>query len=153
MTVDNGQPDRAHSQRYLTVAEAATMLNVSTMTLYRLINDGEFPAIRLRTRLIVPAAAVRARTADSDLVVCEPLGPGCLAVGAAARLLRVSSITLYRLISEQRFPSIRVRGRVLVPKAALDEITDDALHTVAVVDPGQRLSSSSDDWITRITDD
>ncbi len=44
--------------RFYTVAEAARILRVSPMTLYRAIGDGEFPALRVRTRLIVPAKIV-----------------------------------------------------------------------------------------------
>lgn len=33
--------------RYLTVAEVATMLRVSTMTVYRLIKSGDLPAVRV----------------------------------------------------------------------------------------------------------
>jgi excisionase family DNA binding protein len=33
--------------RFLTVAEVATMLRVSNMTVYRLINAGELPAVRV----------------------------------------------------------------------------------------------------------
>ncbi len=33
--------------RYLTVAEVARMLRVSNMTVYRLVNAGELPALRI----------------------------------------------------------------------------------------------------------
>jgi hypothetical protein len=35
------------------------MLRMSAMTLYRAISAGEFPAVRIRGRLIVPAKAVK----------------------------------------------------------------------------------------------
>ena len=35
------------SARYLTVREVASMLRVSNMTVYRLINAGELPAVRV----------------------------------------------------------------------------------------------------------
>lgn len=35
------------SARFLTVAEVAQMLRVSNMTVYRLINAGELPALRI----------------------------------------------------------------------------------------------------------
>lgn len=44
--------------RFYQVAQVAAMLGVSTMSLYRAINAGEFPAIRIRGRLIVPARAL-----------------------------------------------------------------------------------------------
>ena len=46
-----------HRQFY-TVAEAARLLRLSTMTLYRAIEAGQFPAIRIRTRIVVPARAI-----------------------------------------------------------------------------------------------
>jgi excisionase family DNA binding protein len=36
------------------------MLGMSTMTVYRAIAAGEFPAIKVRGRLIVPARAIEA---------------------------------------------------------------------------------------------
>ena len=35
------------STRYLTVAEVARTLRVSNMTVYRLVNSGELPAVRI----------------------------------------------------------------------------------------------------------
>lgn len=39
--------DDQSSPRYLTVREVATYLRVSTMTVYRLINGGNLPAVRI----------------------------------------------------------------------------------------------------------
>lgn len=39
--------DDQTSPRYLTVREVATYLRVSTMTVYRLINGGNLPAVRI----------------------------------------------------------------------------------------------------------
>ena len=44
--------------RFYSVGEAAQLLGVSAMTLYRAIAEGEFPAVRIRKRLIVPAGFV-----------------------------------------------------------------------------------------------
>lgn len=46
--------------RFLSVAAVARILGVSEVTLYRAIAAGEFPAVRIRGRLIVPAGAVEA---------------------------------------------------------------------------------------------
>lgn len=46
--------------RFYSVGQVAAMLGMSAMTLYRAIADGQFPAIRVRGRLIVPARAVEA---------------------------------------------------------------------------------------------
>jgi excisionase family DNA binding protein len=40
------QLDAEHT-RFLTVAEVAAVLRVSTMTVYRLINAGQLPAVRI----------------------------------------------------------------------------------------------------------
>ncbi|MBN9113372.1 MAG: helix-turn-helix domain-containing protein [Pseudonocardia sp.] len=45
---------------FYNVEEVACMLKMSRMTLYRAIAAGEFPAVRVRGRLAVPAEAVEA---------------------------------------------------------------------------------------------
>lgn len=52
--------------RFYSVAQAARMFGMSPVTLYRAIRSGEFPAVRIRGRLIVPAKAVEAM-ADAAL--------------------------------------------------------------------------------------
>ncbi|NMH97974.1 helix-turn-helix domain-containing protein [Pseudonocardia sp. K10HN5] len=46
--------------RFYSVAQVARMFGMSPMTVYRAIAAGEFPAVRIRGRLIVPAKAVEA---------------------------------------------------------------------------------------------
>ncbi len=41
--------------QFLSVTETAQALGMSEMTLYRAIKAGEFPAVRIRGRLIVPS--------------------------------------------------------------------------------------------------
>ena len=53
-------PPSGEVPRFYSVAQVAAMLGMSAMTVYRAISDGEFPAIRVRGRLIVPAKAVEA---------------------------------------------------------------------------------------------
>lgn len=49
--------------RYLSVAQVADLFGgLSEMTLYRAINAGQFPAIRIRRRLFVPAEAIEDMT-------------------------------------------------------------------------------------------
>jgi excisionase family DNA binding protein len=43
---------------FYTVREAARILRVDPATLYRAIRDDAFPALRVRTRYVVPAAAL-----------------------------------------------------------------------------------------------
>lgn len=44
--------------RFLTVAEVATAMRVSKMTVYRLVHSGELPAVRVGRSFRVPEAAV-----------------------------------------------------------------------------------------------
>lgn len=45
---------------YYSVAETARIFGISSMTLYRAIHDEQFPAVRIRSRLFVPAQVIRA---------------------------------------------------------------------------------------------
>ena len=58
--------------RFYSVTEVATIFGMSPMTVYRAISAGEFPAVRIRGRLIIPARAVDemvdAAMADRSLV-------------------------------------------------------------------------------------
>jgi excisionase family DNA binding protein len=60
--VDSPRPvaQAAKAPEFYSVAQAARMFGMSSMTLYRAIASGEFPAVRIRGRLIVPAEAVDA---------------------------------------------------------------------------------------------
>ncbi|MFC7673471.1 helix-turn-helix domain-containing protein [Mycolicibacterium sp. GCM10028919] len=53
---DGGQPARA--QQFLTVAEVASLMRVSKMTVYRLVHNGELPAVRVGRSFRVHAKAV-----------------------------------------------------------------------------------------------
>ena len=44
--------------RFLTVAEVATIMRVSKMTVYRLVHAGELPAVRVGRSFRVPEQAV-----------------------------------------------------------------------------------------------
>lgn len=52
--------------RYLTVGEVAAQLRVSSMTVYRLINAGELPAVRI-------GRSFRLREEDLDRYLAERL--------------------------------------------------------------------------------
>jgi excisionase family DNA binding protein len=43
---------------FYTVAETARLLRVDPATIYRAIREDAFPAVRIRSRYIIPAAAV-----------------------------------------------------------------------------------------------
>jgi excisionase family DNA binding protein len=46
--------------RFLTVAEVAEIMRVSKMTVYRLVHNGDLPAVRVGRSFRVPEAAVDA---------------------------------------------------------------------------------------------
>ncbi len=52
--------DGQEQRRFYSVAEVARMFGMSSMTVYRAIADGEFPAVKIRGRLIVPAKSLDA---------------------------------------------------------------------------------------------
>jgi excisionase family DNA binding protein len=51
--------------RFLTVAEVATVMRVSKMTVYRLVHGGELPAVRVGRSFRVPEQAVHDYLRDS----------------------------------------------------------------------------------------
>lgn len=65
--VDPVQAPSAHEQtHFLTVGEVAAVLRVSNMTVYRLINAGEIPAVRI-------GRSFRLREVDLDRYLAEQL--------------------------------------------------------------------------------
>ena len=55
----SGGTERPLSEvRFLTVAEVATLMRVSKMTVYRLVHSGELPAVRVGRSFRVPEQAV-----------------------------------------------------------------------------------------------
>ena len=63
------------SDRFFSVAEAAAILKVSEVTIYREIAAGDFPAVKFRGRYVVPAKAIDQLEADA-LARCAPSEPG-----------------------------------------------------------------------------
>ncbi len=53
------------SPAFYTVPEAARVLRVTPATIYRAIRDDAFPAVRIRTRYVIPAAAVERLAAEA----------------------------------------------------------------------------------------
>ncbi|MDQ0379058.1 helix-turn-helix domain-containing protein [Amycolatopsis thermophila] len=66
----NAVPETTHNRdsrpAFYTVREAARLLRVGPSTLYRIIRDGDFPAVRLRSRYIIPAVALDRLIAEVD---------------------------------------------------------------------------------------
>lgn len=51
-------PDQPPRAQFLTVAEVASLMRVSKMTVYRLVHSGELPAVRVGRSFRVPEDAV-----------------------------------------------------------------------------------------------
>ncbi len=57
--------------QFLTVAEVATVMRVSKMTVYRLVHSGHLPAIRVGRSFRVPQQAVQDYLRDSYVSMDE----------------------------------------------------------------------------------
>ena len=55
----------ATAPTFYDVAEVAEMFKMSRMTVYRAINSGELRAIRIRGRLLIPAAVIEGLVAEA----------------------------------------------------------------------------------------
>ncbi len=60
LTGGDGGGSAAAVPLFYSVPEAARMIGMAPVTLYRAIRNGEFPAMRVRGRLIIPARAIDA---------------------------------------------------------------------------------------------
>ncbi len=59
---------------FYTVAEVAELLRVDVATVYRAIRDNAFPAVRIRSRYTIPAAAIEEMVREvSDTGGCMDL--------------------------------------------------------------------------------
>ena len=60
-----------------------------------------------------------------------------LYVSEVAELLRMDPMTIYRAIRDREFPAIRVRGWIVVPAMAIDEMETAAVTGNALVDAAE----------------
>ncbi len=77
-THDRDNDQAATRPLFYTVAEAARLLRVDRATLYRAIREDAFPAVRVRSRYVIPAVAVERLAADAAD------SGGCVDVAAVA---------------------------------------------------------------------
>lgn len=70
--------------------------------------------------------------------------PVFLSVARTAQLIGMSVMTLYRAIHNGEFPAVRVRGRLLVPARAIDEMVSAAMASGAVVDAAAWVRPAAD---------
>jgi excisionase family DNA binding protein len=65
MAKDDGDAGPLGEVRFLTVAEVATVMRVSKMTVYRLVHAGTLPAIQVGRSFRIPEQAVQDYLRDS----------------------------------------------------------------------------------------
>jgi excisionase family DNA binding protein len=63
-------------------------------------------------------------------------------VSEAAKILKVSEVTIYRGINAGQFPAVKIRGRYVVPAKAIDQLEASALEQVAA-------ETERTDWLAR----
>lgn len=83
-THDRDNDQAATRPLFYTVAETARLLRVDRATLYRAIREDAFPAVRVRSRYVIPAVAVERLAADAAD------SGGCVDVAAVATGRRVA---------------------------------------------------------------
>ncbi len=62
----NSKTESAGRPTFYTVREAARIMRCNPSTLYRAIREDAFPAVRVRARYVVPAAAVDKLAAEAS---------------------------------------------------------------------------------------
>jgi excisionase family DNA binding protein len=62
----------SHTDEYLTVHETAERLRVSDKTVYRAVESGEFPAVKVGRVIRVPADFIAKGTGGADPVPTTP---------------------------------------------------------------------------------
>ena len=65
--------------------------------------------------------------------------PTFYSVGQVARMFGMSAMTLYRAIEQDQFPAVRIRGRLIIPARAIDDMVD------AAVSDGRQVDAA--DWV------
>jgi excisionase family DNA binding protein len=61
-----GEAKTGKAPTFYTVAEAAKVLRCNSSTLYRAIREDAFPAVKIRTRYVVPAAAIERMVQEAE---------------------------------------------------------------------------------------
>lgn len=86
---------RCNRPTFYTVAETARLLRLDRATLYRAIRDDAFPAVRVRSRHIVPAVAV-------EQMVNEAVRSGACVDVAAIAAQRRTEREVARALNQRR---------------------------------------------------
>lgn len=97
----------------LTVSEAARELDVGIATIYRWVEAGKLPAVR------VTSDALRIDAADvgKQKAIIEEQAK-LLTLKEAARKMRVSNVTVHRIIKQGKLPVIRISEKIFRVESA-----------------------------------
>ena len=125
-----------HDVRFLTVAEAATIMRVSKMSVYRLVHSGELEAIRVGRSFRIPEQAVNLYLRESSpptsprrsspATSSGPHDVRFLTVAEAATVMRVSKMSVYRLVHSGELEAIRVGRSFRIPEQAVNRYLNEA---------------------------
>lgn len=75
------------------------------------------------------------------------VAPSFFTAAEVARLFRLDESTLYRHLRAGKFPGLKIGGRYVIPRAVVDRLVADILHTGRCVD----LGSWTERWRDRPT--
>ena len=118
------------------IDEAATMVGVSYNTLWRSIREDQFPGVRIRDRIVIPVRALDElfdANESTDTALPSPIRLA-VAINEAAVMISVARVTLRRAISENQFPAIRIRERIVIPIKAVSLLLDAAVAAGGLID-------------------
>lgn len=120
------------AKEFLTVRDAATLLNCSVRSVYNHIDSGQIKAVNLAQRI------TRIRRSDLDKLFDQPQQPppqpkrkpeplqleitDCYNLGEVQAKFGISEKALYEVIKRNRIPKIRKGWYAYVPKSVIDKL-------------------------------
>lgn len=140
--LDQPLPQSNEEATWLTVAEAAAVLKVRKMTVYRLVHSGHLPAVREGRSFHVLETDVHALTEEAKRVEAATAPKPApmqnsrqaagrdqrpsnevtfLTVAEVAAVMDVAKMTVYRLVNSGHLPAIRVGHSFRIPEHAVHE--------------------------------
>lgn len=129
----NAIVDKISADRlYISVPEAIALFGVAKSTLYRLIRQGQIPAINLGTRLVrIDRAAIEQmfpvrqipiikEKPKAKLYSLEP--EDCYTIGEISQKFGISDSSVYKHIRKFSIPTRQIGNYVYAPKAEIDSL-------------------------------
>lgn len=127
--VDNISADRI----YISVPEAIAIFGVAKSTLYRLIRQGQIPAINLGTRLVriertvieqmFPRRQTPLTAKEKQKTKLYSLEPeDCYTIGEISQKFGIHDSTVYKHIRKYSIPTRQIGNYVYAPKSEIDSL-------------------------------